>query len=320
MQEKYFVIVNPNAGRGVAKQEWDKISAYLQESGISFESAFTLTRYNAIKISAEAIKNGFRNLLVVGGDGSLHEAVNGVFLQQEVASKEITLAQIPFGTGNDWGKTYQNPVTYKESVDLLKTGKIIYQDIGKIIYHTSSGLDEKYFINMAGFGFDAMVLKDVLSKKEKGKGGKLTYLMSLFLNLMKSKHYTADVKIDDIEFRDILFTLAAGIGRYNGNGMMQLPFSLPDDGFLDMTWIKDISKMGVIMNVKGLFDGTFIKHPKVHQFRGKNIHIKSDEKILIEADGEFLGHTPAHLSILPKAVKVIVNNSEVTNKKDKYVS
>jgi len=320
MKEKYFAIVNPNAGKGDVLKKWNELKDLLHQAEIDFDFEFTKGQYDASFLCANAIKSDYRQLLSIGGDGTLHEVLNGVFMQELVPTAEINLGKIPFGTGNDWGKTYRNPLDMKEAVELIKNGNRIYQDVGKIIFHTQSGLDEKYFCNIAGFGFDGLVLKDVLEKKERGKSGKLTYLMSLFFSLLKSGYEDVELKVDDIVFNGLTFSIAAGIGRYNGNGMMQLPFALPDDGILDITWIKDISKAGVIANVKGLFDGSFITHPKVHSLKGKEISIKSAQPMMIEADGEFLGTTPAQLSIIPKAVQFIVNDISLINKKDHYVS
>jgi diacylglycerol kinase (ATP) len=101
-----------------------------------------------------------------------------------------------------------------------------------------------------------------------------------------------------------------GIGKYNGGGMMQVPGAIADDGLFDLTVIKKISKPDVIMSLRKLYNGNIVRHPKVETYTGRSISIYSDTKILLETDGESLGHTPMEFQIIPRSVQVISGSSE----------
>ena len=113
-QKIWLVIVNPNAGNGKGKKDWDKISNYLKKENFQFEVKFTERKSNAIDIALEGIGAGFRKIITVGGDGTLNEVVNGVFPNNTCPTSDISLALIPVGTGNDWGRMFGIPLIMKE--------------------------------------------------------------------------------------------------------------------------------------------------------------------------------------------------------------
>ncbi|MBL6963670.1 MAG: diacylglycerol kinase family lipid kinase [Bacteroidetes bacterium] len=320
MKHTWMIVVNPQAGNGKGLKKWPVIQDYLDKMQVVYDSFFTEYPGHAIGKSSEFIKQGYRKFAVVGGDGSLNEVVNGIFIQKEVPTSEMLLANIPVGNGNDWGKTYSNPVSIEQSVELLIHGKKFRQDIGKLTYFSDGKSKYKYFINIAGFGFDALVVRDVQKAKEKGRSGTFIYFLTLLLDLFKSRNKEAIVILDDHTDKARLLSIAAGICKYNGGGMMILPFSKPDSAYLDITMIGDLSKWGVIKNVLRLFNGSFVKISKVILRCGRHFKLQSDIPFLVEADGEFLGESPAEIELIPASLNVLVNstNFEVNPKLKKY--
>ena len=112
-QKEWLVIVNPNAGNGKGKKDWDRISALLKEEDLPFTVKFTERKGHAIAFTLEGITAGFRKIITVGGDWILNEVVNGVFLNDACSTLDISLALIPVGTGNDWGRMFGIPLDYK---------------------------------------------------------------------------------------------------------------------------------------------------------------------------------------------------------------
>ena len=161
-------------------------------------------------------------------------------------------------------------------------------------------------------GYDALVAAKTNRDKERGKGTPFTYMKNLLTSLLFYKFSNVGVKIDESndELNFKTFSLSVGICKYNGGGMMQLPNAIPDDGLLDMTLIKKLSRFNVIKSLKKLFDGTLTEHPKVVTFKGSTIHIESEPKIFIEADGESIGHSPAKFEIIPKSLRVVVGKTK----------
>jgi YegS/Rv2252/BmrU family lipid kinase len=306
--DDWLVIVNPNAGRKKGEKDWFIINEYLNNSGLVFESVFTTHKEHAISLSTRFIKKGYRNFIVVGGDGTLNEVVNGILFQKNIPTLEFLIAMIPVGTGNDWCRMFHIPFKYSEAIDLIKQGTVFTQDIGKVSYLNSTTPKRRYFINVAGMGYDAEVAARTNKDKERGKGGPFSYLKNLFSSLLFYKYTDTEIKIEDspVSYKNKTFSISVGICKFNGGGMKQLPNALPDDGLLDMTLIKKLGKFTVLKEVKNLYDGSFIKHPKVQTFQGKRFMIESNPPINLEVDGESLGHSPFTFDIIPSSLRVVI--------------
>ncbi len=305
--DKWLIIVNPNAGVKKGVRDWPLISGLLNQAGISHLCVLTEHRDHANHLVGEFIEEGYRNIAVVGGDGTMNEVVNGIYIQRHVPPDTITLGMIPVGTGNDWCRTFGIPFDYKNAIRILKKGKTFLQDVGKISYYKYQTPFQRYFINIAGMGYDALVAKKTNILKEKGKGGPMTYLYFVFSSLFQYKFIEAVIEIDDQQvFKGEIFSMNVGICKYSGGGMMQVPGAVPDDGLFDVTLIKKTLKWMVIRYTKKLYDGTLIDLPFISAFRGKLIRIRSVGKIYLEADGESLGHSPFVYEILPQSLKVVV--------------
>lgn len=306
---QWFVIVNPNAGKRKGEKDWLTIADLLQKAGIDYTNVFTEHRGHAVDLTRKYIETGFRKFVVVGGDGTLNEVVNGIFQQSEVPPSDISLGMIPVGTGNDWGRTFGIPADYRKAIDVIKRGKLFTQDIGSIHYISSAGEEiVRYFVNMAGMGFDALVAKKTNKQKDKGKSNPLSYFSNIFTSLFVYKATKVSILLDDQKVETGVFSMSVGICQYNGGGMMQAPMALPDDGLFDLTIIQPIGKFKIIRNVLKLFDGSFTRLPEVSTFRSSKIIIHSHPAMYLEADGESLGHTPFVYNILPKCLHVITGN------------
>ncbi|NVO19510.1 MAG: diacylglycerol kinase family lipid kinase [Bacteroidetes bacterium] len=306
MATEWFIIVNPNAGKRKGQHDWLNIAKLLNEAGIEFINIFTEHRDHAMHLAQKYIEKGFRNIIVVGGDGTLNEVVNGIFTQSHVAPSEIRLAMIPVGTGNDWCRMYNISNDYKEAINTIVNGKEFVQDAGSVKYFTSLGMEKtRYFINMAGMGFDALVAKKTNRQKEQGKGGALSYFVNIFSSLFYYKFTRTSIKLDDQSIQHEVFSMSVGICQFNGGGMKQAPNAKPDDGLFDLTIIKPIGKFKVIRNVVKLFDGSFTRLPEVSTYISSKINILSETPMYLEVDGESLGHTPFEFVIIPRSLRII---------------
>ncbi len=302
---QWLVIVNPNAGHGKGQNDWPEISDLLKKYEIDYHVVFTVARRHAITIAHEGITSGFRKIIVVGGDGTMNEVLNGVFTQECCATTEITLAMITVGTGNDWGKLFGIPLHYEKSIQIIHEQKVRLQDAGIVYYYNGTVRDKRYFINIAGLGFDAVVVKRTNIQKDKGRKSKAIYMMNLLKSLLFYSHTMTSVDIDGKVIRNDVFTISIGIGRFSGGGMMQTPKAIPDDGLFDITIIKKMRKGEVVRSLKMLYDGSILDHPKIEGYTGKDILIDSDPLIHVEADGESLGHSPIEFRIMPKSINIV---------------
>ncbi len=301
----WFAIVNPNAGSGKGSKDWGRISSLLEKNEIPFSFKFTERRGQGIEFAGEAVSAGCRRIIIVGGDGTLNEVVNGVFTQDSCSPSGVTLSMIPVGTGNDWGRMFGIPLVYEGAIKVIKDGKSMLHDVGVIDYYEGERKERRYFINIAGLGFESLVVKKTNKQKEKGKSGKAVYLYNLLSSLILYRNTPAEITIDGKKVSSRVFSINVGNGRYCGGGMRQTPDALPDDGLLDITVIKEMGKFEILKSLKLLYDGTILSHPKIDGYRTTSLSITSDSLLYIEADGESLGHTPVEFSIMPLAVNII---------------
>ncbi|HUX97457.1 MAG TPA: diacylglycerol kinase family protein [Bacteroidales bacterium] len=308
---QWLVIVNPNAGNGKGKREWKLISKALTDNNISFEEKFTTGKADAVNITFSAIEEGFRKIITVGGDGTLNEVLNGVFKTGACNSSEITLALIPVGTGNDWGRMFDIPLDHEKAARIIMEGKTMLHDVGLLSYSEGQMVKNRYFINIAGLGFESVVVRRSNYQKERGRSGKLIYFYNLLLSLMTYRNTRAELIIDGVRISEDIFSVNVGNGKYCGGGMRQTPDALPNDGLLDVTVIKNIGKLEIIRKLKILYDGTILSHPLIDGYKCRNLKVNSENIIYTEADGESLGHTPAEFNILPAAINIVYGTRSI---------
>ena len=307
---KWLVLVNLHAGTGKGKRDWPEIKDLLEKAGFQMQIVFTEHPGHAIQLTQKGIEeDGFTNIIVVGGDGTFNEVANGIFRQNKLKTTDITLGMVTVGTGNDWGRMYDMPAEYNEQIKIIRKGKTFVQDVGVVKYQSHQNRDNRYFVNVAGMGYDALVAHKTNQMKKSGKGGALVYLINLLQALFQYKVTHLEIDADGKQiFSGKVFSMSIGICKFNGAGMMQLPHAIPDDGLFDVTVIRKTSKLNVIRNIKNLYDGSFIKMKVVETFTGRKFTIRSipEHHLFLETDGESLGSSPLDFEIIPKAVKLIV--------------
>ncbi|MCY1723556.1 diacylglycerol kinase family lipid kinase [Prolixibacteraceae bacterium Z1-6] len=307
-QTKWTLLLNPHAGGGRGKRDLDQIEKLLQSQGFLYSLIISEYPKHAIQLAKHAVENGCRHLIVAGGDGTLNEVVNGVFLQKVISPEQVLVGMIPVGTGNDWIKTFGIPNSYTNAIEKIEERKTFFQDVGKLTY-TQNGVEkQRYFSNMAGFGFDALTAQKANSLKEKGRSGMLVYLQSLLAAFLQYKVQNVKIVIDKDPLEELLFSLSVAIGKYNGGGMKQAPNAIPNNGIFEVAVIKKIGFWGIVRNLAGLYSGSYIEDSRVACFRAKQVLISSPTDLAGEVDGEALGESQFHIEILPQKLQVIVGN------------
>ena len=304
-KNEWLVIVNPNAGTGKCRKDWPLIDSILKRKNFKYFTVFTERRLHAILLTRNFIREGYRKIIIVGGDGTLNEVINGIFAQEICPSDDIIIGMIPVGTGNDWARMFSIPGNYEKAADTIKEQKVFLQDAGKVLFCIKNRLFNRYFINIAGTGFDAIVAKKTNTLKEKGKSGTFLYFYNILTSLLGFRSSEVTIEIDGKRFRDDIFSLNVGICKYNGGGMMQVPNADPADGLFDITVIRKIGKLSVIRNIGRLYNGTIIRHHRVRSLRGKSVSVYANSPVYLETDGESLGHSPFEFEIIPGSLRVI---------------
>ncbi len=304
----WLVITNPSAGKRQFQVQSKFVRNELEKAGIPY--IFKLTEYSghAIEIAKQYTRRGCMNFLVLGGDGSISEVVNGIFAAEPDDTSKIKIALLPRGTGNDWGRFWKLTKNDKASIKIFFKGKSQLIDIGKIDYLNEDNQEEEhFFINSIGFGLDAEVA-DLTHRLKKYMGSfSLLYSIALLLAVFKYKSVNARLKINELEFNQNLFTMNIANGPYTGGGIKQNPFALPYDGVFDMMVVEKPNLKDIFIALTQLINGKLSNHPAIKSYQTKEVIIDIEKNISVEADGILLYN--AHnckVSIIPNAIQMIV--------------
>ena len=298
---KWFLIVNPFAGNKNFKKSWIKIKYLLKFNNIQYSFAFTQYKKHEIILIKEALKKGYRNIISVGGDGTLHHVVNGIMTQRYTKTYKIKLGIIPLGTGNDWIKTYSIPNSIEKSIAIIKKNTTILQDIGCI---TLLNGKKEYFNNLAGIGYDGYVVKNLRYLK---KVGSIAFLLSGLYSLFSynTKKYSITSKSETIHEQCLMIVF--GICKYSGGGLRITKKPNPIDGLLDITIVKNFSILDLLFNLPKLYNGNIVYHKKVVTYKTKEITITNNCESIIEADGEIIGYGSLKVTIFQEAIQFVIN-------------
>jgi len=306
-ENTWYFIINPTAGNGKAKKRWPSIAQQLEEAGIQYQTAFTTKKGHAITHVEQVIKEGYRKIVGVGGDGTNNEIINGIMYQSIIPPSEITYTLLPVGTGNDWIRTHEIPKNIKAWITMLQAGLSIYQDVGWVKYQSGAERKKRYFANIAGMAYDAYLVKD-LEESNSIFPPKLQYILSLVFSLFKYTLRKVHIKFDDQYINDYCYTINAGICKYAGGGMQIVPHADFNDGKLGITIAANASKWYIIRHLNYLYSGKIGKLSRVSTHHTKSIKIEADDSLptYVEVDGEFLGTTPVEMGIEAGVLKVVV--------------
>jgi len=298
--KSWFLIVNPSAGNTNFRKSWICIQSLLKTKEIFFSFAFTQYTKHELVLVDEAIKQGYRNFISVGGDGTLHHVVNGIMMQRYTKTSNIKLGVIPLGTGNDWIRTYKIPNSIEKAINVIINNTVIFQDIGCI---TLASGKKEYFNNLAGIGYDGYVVKNLKYLK---KIGSIAFLLSGLYSLLSYRKKKYSITIGDETLKEECLMIIFGICKYSGGGLRVTKYPNPTDGLLDITIVKKFSFFNLLFNLPKLYNGNIVHHKKVDNYKVKELNIINDNSI-IEADGEEIGNGSLNVTILQNAVQFVIN-------------
>ena len=305
---KFFFIINPKAGNVFEKREWGKIEKLLYNEAINYDYSFTEHIGHAQQIVIEKINLGYRKFVVLGGDGTLNEVINGIFKQKNVPTNEIYIGLFCLGTGNDWAKYYNFTHDYNESIKRLKNEKYQSQDIGKIAHYINGQKQESFFINVAGTCFEAVVVNETNKMKTRGHRNKTAYLWALLKSLFSYKSWKLKIFINNQSLEGKFLSISIGNGKYSGGGMMQAPNAIIDDGQFDVVLYSNMTKLKMILNVKNLYNGKIHTVKGIEAYRTDSLTIEVIEtpNCFAQMDGEIIYGTKYEFSMLHKAINVMI--------------
>ncbi|OGO44118.1 MAG: hypothetical protein A2Z05_00410 [Chloroflexi bacterium RBG_16_60_22] len=297
------VIVNPTAGAGRTGREWPRIKALFKGSGLRFEHDLTEAPGHAIELATAAARNGYDMVISVGGDGTINEVVNGLYKSGGIG--EATLGIISTGTGGDYVRTVGIPRGCEEACRKLLQPRRVTVDLGMVEYASNGRTVERLFVNFAGMGFDAEIVRRT-TQQFKALGGLPSYLLGLLATLVSYRNRDVSITIDGEVVDERVCTVIMNNGRYGGGGMLTAPDARVDDGYFDVLIIGDLSKPDLLWSLPRIYRGTHLTHPKVKLRKAREIEVRSAQPLHLQADGELLGQIPARFRVLLAILNVVV--------------
>ena len=297
------LIVNPAAGAGKTARKWPHIMARLRSIGLRFDYDITEAPGHARELAKDAVAKGYGLVVSVGGDGTINEVVNGLYDTGNIA--DVMLGIIGTGTGGDYIRTIGIPKAHLEACQCLKEPRKVTVDVGVIEYLNGGETIRRLFVNFAGMGFDAEIVRTT-TLKYKALNATVSYLAGLLSSLLFYKNKTVTINVDGEMIQEKVCTVLVSNGKYGGGGMFAAPEADLSDGLLDVLIIGDLSKPDLLWSLPRVYRGTHLTHPKITLKKARDIEIRSDASVFLQADGELLGGLPARFYVLPSLLNVVL--------------
>lgn len=302
---KTLVVVNPNSANQKTLKEWQDISLEIKKNIPDFDYVFTHFPHHATILTRQALKDGYEMIVAVGGDGTNNEVINGFFEDEKLINPEAIFATISRGTGCDLIKTLGIPKDYRLSSQALSGAATKKIDLGKMEFIDYEGRRLfRYFINIADFGMGGETVNRV-NHTTKAFGGFASFLWGTLVTSFTFRNKKVRIKIDDKFEKELTIkNVVIANGCYFGGGMCIAPRALMDDGQFEIVIIGDVRNLQGIPFMRKIYRGELIEHPKVFYLQGQYVEAESEEKVLLDIDGEQPGTLPAKFQIIPKIINV----------------
>jgi len=305
--DKWAVIINLKSGKKNFRIQINYLFRKLEEAGIAYEHRTTEFAGHAVLIARNFAKRQFNNFLVVGGDGTISEVINGIFDTETPHVQPLKIAQIPRGTGNDWARFWGLTRDYKHSIKIFLEGKSRSIDIGRADFMLEGEQQSRFFINSIGFGLDAAVAHNTNRLKRFVGSHAFLYMIALLWAVFKFKPKQAKLSSAEKQIEDVLFTMNIANGCYSGGGMKQNPDAVPYDGLLDVMMVRKPSFKEITTALPLVFNGKILQHPAIESFRSTELLLHTQNGNYFEADGIVVHYSPpVNIKIIPEAIQMIV--------------
>lgn len=305
-----FVVYNPRSAGGRTGREWDRIATHLRGAIGAFSDAATRARDEATLLVRDAIRRGARHVIAVGGDGTINEAVNGLFADDLTIAPDVEFGFVAHGTGGDFRRTFDIASGIEPACARLASGSMRRIDLGRIRFVDERGRPAvRHFNNIASLGLSGATARAVNNAVwSRGLlGERALFHFHSVRELLRYRFAGVRLSIDGMPVEPgPIATIVVANGRYFGGGMLVAPDALPDDGVFDVIVVRGRSKRELIAALNLVYTGDHLSHPAVTLMRGRRIDVApldhAPEPVLLEIDGESPGRLPASFEVLPSAL------------------
>ncbi len=282
------IIINPKSGKRAFRRQRIYLWKLLRKRREPFVYRVTKYAEHAIELGRELVERGCDEILVLGGDGTLSEVINGIMradIPEEQRAK-ISFGIMPRGTGNDWGRFWGLTKDFKKSLDRFFNGEKQPLDVGCVTYWRNGIVHHRYFINSVGFGVDSLTCQWATTLKYYIGSHHVNYFFALLAALCVHKSQKIELIVDGKTIvNDMLFTMNIGNGPFSGGGIKQNPDADPRDGVFHSIFVQTPTFRQVLKAIPRLFDGRLTNLDFVHSFVGKEVEVNTRKHLMFEADG-----------------------------------
>ena len=297
------VIANPAAGGGRTGEALRGLHERLR-SIFGENTTFSCTQRpgEAGDLARQALQQGARHLVIVGGDGTIHEVVNGLHAYAEDLIGQVSVSIIATGTGCGLARSLGLPLDLASQLAIAQGAHSRRIDLGRVTFERPGR--GYWFVNECQVGIGAEVVRRT-SKSKKALGGSLTYVMTTLPLLFRYPNKAVELALDDGAPRSMPVTgIAIGNGAITGGGMRLTPKAVLDDGLIDVLIIKGPSILRRLMDMSRVASGTHIASPGCDYHQARRLAISSMVDVPVSADGELVGALPARFECSPHVLRV----------------
>lgn len=295
------VIANPLAGRGRGLRTIPRASELLARAGVKFSLAQTQYSGHAVELARDAVRAGFNTVVALGGDGTVHEVVNGMCADMGSdpnPGEVVKLGVIPAGSGNDFAYAVGLPPDFRTAVSRLIDGHTRLVDMGRI--------NGRFFAYGVGIGFDAEV--NIESRKIKRLRGMLLYLIALLrVMILHHRSYQVEINYDDGHLEQQAMMVSVANGRRYAGAFLVTPDARIDDGLLNLCVISPVNRLQMVRLLPLVLKGAHTHLKEVKMYSAREVVVKSRMPLVSHVDGEIFGldERRYEFSLLPQRLRVI---------------
>jgi YegS/Rv2252/BmrU family lipid kinase len=302
MTERVVFLVNPASANGSTGRRWPELARAAAAEGLVGDTLLSERQGHLGELARQAALGGATLLVVVGGDGSVNEVVNGLAGVDDAPAVAI----VPRGTGWDFVRTFRIPRDIAEAAQVALHGDTRVVDLGRVTYRAWDGTEQvSWFANIASAGMSGAIAQRA-NETTKALGGKASYLLATFAVFSRWKATEMRLSVDGETRGGTMIDVVVANGKFFGGGMKICPDAEPDDGLFDVCTIGDLTKADLVRTMPKTYKGTHLPHPKGELLRGRVVTVESGVPVPVELDGEQPGTTPARFEIVPAALRLRV--------------
>jgi YegS/Rv2252/BmrU family lipid kinase len=302
-------ILNPQAAGGSVRRRWPEYEKAIRRRIPHLEVRWSERPWHAAELTQQALEQGAERIIAVGGDGTLHEAVNGFLSHAAAGAPRACLGYLPMGTGGDFQRTLRAPTDPESAAAYLAEARVAAIDVGRVRFlgTDDATVSQRYFVNLLSFGMGgdvSVAAKDNIFCKINGKAAFLWATLQVFFRYPGK---SVDLEFDGEEtLRDVDITnVAVGNGQYHGGGMHPCPQASLTSGLLDVTIIDHLSWFELLRDLPVLYSDAIYKHPKVRWRKVRRLVARSADIVRAEVDGEAAGALPLEIAVLPGVLPLL---------------